>query len=611
MGVLKNDLTGNTYDNWVAIEYLGKSNYKCKCKLCGAERTINGYFLKNGKIPKCTCVTGRANSMGLIDLKGKTFGEWYVIEYAGDRKWKCRCSCGREQIIAGSDLRSGKTTKCNFTHTHGAENTYRKEKDFAELTSGALDLYNKTFGDWEVLYYIGNSMWKCKCSCGTVRAVSEYSLISGSSRSCGHATTGLKDLTGKDFEYWHVIERVDTSGNYLCKCKCGTEKIVNRYALLTGQSKSCGCKANENRRNTLIDRFGVYAVSQIGTQRTQEQLAVTDDKEKLLALINKIKKANGYITIYDLTQELNIDRGSMYKYLDKYGLLTDVSMKNRSSHYERDILKLFPGGELNNRTVLSGLEIDIWYPDIRLGIEFNGNFWHSEGKRGKQYHKQKELLAIDKGIRLIQIFEYEWNNADYREKLINYISDIFNSNKRVEYARNCTVKEVSNEIAYSLESKYHLQGYARADINLGMYNKNNELLGIMSFGRPRFNQNYSTELIRLCWKTGVTVIGGSNKLFEYFIENYNVDTIISYCDISKFSGMIYNKLGFELDGFTDPSYVWIKDNAHVFKRYETQKEKLVSKGICKQCETEVQAMTRLGYYRLYDCGNARYIWKRN
>ena len=148
-------------------------------------------------------------------------------------------------------------------------------------------------------------------------------------------------------------------------------------------------------------------------------------------------------------------------------------------------------------------------------------------------------------------------------------------------------------------------------MNLGMYNKSNEILGIMSFGRPRFNQNYSTELIRLCWKTGVTVIGGSNKLFKYFIDNYNVDTIISYCDISKFSGMIYSKLGFELDGFTDPNYVWIKDNTHVFSRYETQKEKLVSKGICKPDETEVQAMTKYGYYRLYDCGNARYIWKRN
>lgn len=55
------------------------------------------------------------------------------------------------------------------------------------------DLKGKTFGLWTVLnegepHTYGNKhrwMWDCICECGTLRAVSEQSLISGASRSCG------------------------------------------------------------------------------------------------------------------------------------------------------------------------------------------------------------------------------------------------------------------------------------------------------------------------------------------------------------------------------------------------------------------------------------------
>lgn len=35
-------------------------------------------------------------------MKGKKFGEWTVLEFAGTNKfhkkqWKCRCSCGKEK----------------------------------------------------------------------------------------------------------------------------------------------------------------------------------------------------------------------------------------------------------------------------------------------------------------------------------------------------------------------------------------------------------------------------------------------------------------------------------------------------------------------------------
>jgi hypothetical protein len=52
------------------------------------------------------------------------------------------------------------------------------------------------------------------------------------------------DLTGRDFERWFVLERHDAS-RYLCRCRCGVEKLVYAGNLTSGQSRSCGCLDRE------------------------------------------------------------------------------------------------------------------------------------------------------------------------------------------------------------------------------------------------------------------------------------------------------------------------------------------------------------------------------
>lgn len=51
-----------------------------------------------------------------FDLTGQRFGRWTVQRYLGKRgrkhMWLCRCECGREHEIEGSNLRDGRTTQC-------------------------------------------------------------------------------------------------------------------------------------------------------------------------------------------------------------------------------------------------------------------------------------------------------------------------------------------------------------------------------------------------------------------------------------------------------------------------------------------------------------------
>jgi hypothetical protein len=58
-----------------------------------------------------------ASNPRLIDLTGKQFGRWKVIEKAGNSKrggalWRCVCACGTERVCQGADLRSQKSRSC-------------------------------------------------------------------------------------------------------------------------------------------------------------------------------------------------------------------------------------------------------------------------------------------------------------------------------------------------------------------------------------------------------------------------------------------------------------------------------------------------------------------
>jgi hypothetical protein len=51
-------------------------------------------------------------------------------------------------------------------------------------------------------------------------------------------------LIGKSFGRWLVVDQ-SNGAKILCQCECGARKAVWRYTLLDGTSKSCGCLRRE------------------------------------------------------------------------------------------------------------------------------------------------------------------------------------------------------------------------------------------------------------------------------------------------------------------------------------------------------------------------------
>lgn len=266
---------------------------------------------------------------------------------------------------------------------------------------------------------------------------------------------------------------------------------------------------------------------------------------------------------------------------------------------------------VNTQTVLpTKKEIDIYLPDIKVGIEYHGNYYHSEvsGKKSDVYHLQKTLSAESIGIHLIQIFSDEWasQNRIIKEKIKAVIGV---RPAHSIYARKCQVKEIQPKEKNAFLEENHIQGRDAANVKLGLFYLN-ELVAVMTFSKPNIakggGENFM-ELSRYCTKIGYSVIGGAGKLLTHFKRITDTPEIITYADRrwTKSSRNLYTEIGFTPDGETKPNYYYTYNYLSRIHRFNFTKAKLVSGG-ADPTKSEWQIMQDAGYDRIWDCGHLKY-----
>lgn len=381
---------------------------------------------------------------------------------------------------------------------------------------------------------------------------------------------------------------------------------------------------NEKAKETRIKKYGKGDAWNSKESRLKSSITRAKNKKdkfermnnELLDYLNKNKNPK----LINISKDLNIPYSTASFFINEFNLKDYVDYdSSRLETYFKEFLDKYSIEYIqNDRMQIKPKELDFYIPKANLAIEINDiashnstlSFRNTSNIRPYNYHFNKTQLAKEKGIHLIHIFEYEMTDKDRYNKITSYIKSILNIDTIRVYARNCEVKEISSKEAREFLDIHHFQNYASSSIKLGLYYKN-ELVEVMTFGKPRFNKNYEYELIRLCTSSSYKVTGGSQKLFKYFLNKYNPKSIISYCDVSKFTGDVYEKLGFTLVEYTQPNYVWT-NYVNTFPRYLTQKHKL--KEMFNDLEegyTEDSAMMSHGYVKIYDCGNAKYEFKRD
>jgi hypothetical protein len=273
------------------------------------------------------------------------------------------------------------------------------------------------------------------------------------------------------------------------------------------------------------------------------------------------------------------------------------------------ILNYYPSAVASNRKILNGKEIDIYVPELKLGFEFNGLYWHSEIYKDRMYHLDKTKESLENGIELFHIWEDDWI---YKKDIVKSIilNKIGKTPNKI-FARKCQIKEITdNKLVREFLNDNHIQGFVGSKIKLGLF-YNNQLVSLMTFGNLRKSlgqksKEGSYEMLRFCNKLNTNVVGGASKLFKYFIKNYDVKEIISYSDTSRSQGNLYKILGFLLIKDTEPNYYWIIDGKR-HHRFNFRKDKLVKEGADPN-KTEIQIMSESGYQRIFDCGNKKWVY---
>jgi hypothetical protein len=370
----------------------------------------------------------------------------------------------------------------------------------------------------------------------------------------------------------------------------------------------------EKARQTCREKFGTdyYSQSQDWKNKkgdsyiypTQEHITHFEDYNENFIRKHFIRDGVYYITEY--MEYFNKSYTGAIHHKHKLGIVEKNNI-NHATVMENELkafIEQYTEVIEHDRMLVKPKEIDLVIPAIKLGIEYNGLFWHSE-QQGKtsNYHVDKTDKCEEQGYQLLHIFENEGVEI-WKSVIINK----FGLSKKI-YARKTELRELKYCQIKDFLVENHIQGEAKSSINYGLF-YNNELVQVMTFAKPRFNKNYDYELVRLCSKKFTSVVGGASKLFKHFIMQHSGASIISYANRRFSMGRIYKTLGFELKEITKPNYFYSK-HGEVYSRYQTQKHKLpelLGDGYDKNL-TERENMLNNKFLVVYDCGNLVYTYK--
>ena len=260
----------------------------------------------------------------------------------------------------------------------------------------------------------------------------------------------------------------------------------------------------------------------------------------------------------------------------------------------------------------NGSELDIYCPDFNFAVEYNGVYFHSsndiDDKNNKIRHIKKQDLAEENSIKLIQVWDLEW---ELKQEIVkSRIKNQLEFSCKV-MARKCKIVEIDAKTSRAFQIANHLQGAGMSSVNLGLMFED-ELVSLMTFSKARFNKEYEWELIRFCNKLNLSVVGGAGKLLHYFKKQYQPKSIVSYADRRWSNGNLYVQLGFTFLHKSAPcNYFW-RNGSEIHHRLKFQKHKLPDVlEVFDETKTTKENIFANGWKELWDCGNLTYGWKND
>lgn len=138
--------------------------------------------------------------MRKLDLTGYVFGRLVAISNAVDRKWLCKCLCGKNKLIATRHLRSGAITSCGCFQQenrlrHGDGPNKGRPSEYTTWDGMKQRCFNKNNKFYS--YYGGRGITVCD----------EWLTYSG-------FLSYLLETIGRKPGPEYSLDRIDNNGNY-------------------------------------------------------------------------------------------------------------------------------------------------------------------------------------------------------------------------------------------------------------------------------------------------------------------------------------------------------------------------------------------------------------
>lgn len=317
------------------------------------------------------------------------------------------------------------------------------------------------------------------------------------------------------------------------------------------------------------------------------------------------------IGVSGMLEKYDLSSGAIHHHLNRLGLVVDRTLTAPERIVAEILENLGLKYQTNDRTIIKPFELDFYVPDYKLAIEVCGLYWHGErAGRDRNYHLDKHERCQSAGVRLITIFDDELDKIDIVRAKLRHA---FGLGDRVCSARQTIIRPIDSSTAKKFLEKYHVQAACRSSVKLGAFFQS-ELVAVMTFGNRRHALGGRSapgewELLRMASMGSIP--GIASKLFSNFLRTHDPKTVISYCDSRWGTGNVYKQLGMIEGQKTSPGYWYVPkgDGRARLHRYLFAKHKLVEAGHPASM-TEKEIMQSLGYDRIWDCGNTKWVWNK-
>lgn len=373
---------------------------------------------------------------------------------------------------------------------------------------------------------------------------------------------------------------------------------------------------NEKILNTLRERYGVTGTAQLHIKHKE-------DMNKDFWLVSFIDKRSGAFDVAKCAQYHGIRDGAVLTWKRKLG----INIRNKGgSVIEGDISGLLAqwgiATETKNRKLLRSYnkEVDIYAPEYKIGIEYDGLLFHSQGRRdyGRvrnhdiDHIQKKYYAATENGIKLFNIFESEWRDPAQNRVWQAILKRAFGLLPSVSLDE-CMIIELDTDIADDFFEENSLAPYEHSEISLGLFG-NDTLYAVAQF-QPRNLTSGTWDVVRFTINNEYNVAGALSELIKAFVVKApGISEVSAYADLRYDDLNQFNQTVLSFVRNTDPyGYLFktiaggrVKDLTLTPLSYYTPvtaEEELYN---YDRKLTVVENFYEHDYRTIYDCGRAVY-----